>query len=130
MRILMDTNALLWASYAPERLTKKAGEAYMVAEELCFSILSLWEIALKFSRGGFHDLKVPEDWEKTLVQGLLQEGYRFIPLEVVHCRLIQNLPFYHKDPFDRMLVAQAVVENLTIIGSDDQFDAYGVKRIW
>ena len=130
MRILMDTNALLWASYEPERLTKKAGEAYMVAEELCFSILSLWEIALKFSRGGFHDLKVPEDWEKTLVQGLLQEGYRFIPLEVVHCRFIQNLPFYHKDPFDRMLIAQALVENLTIIGSDDQFDAYGVKRIW
>lgn len=130
MKILLDTNALLWSSYAPARLTKKATEAFMAADELCFSVLSPWEIALKFSWGGFHGLEVPEDWEKTLVQGLLREGYRFIALEVAHCRRIQDLPFHHKDPFDRMLIAQALVEDLTVIGSDDRFDDYGVKRIW
>ncbi len=130
MRILLDTNALLWATYAPERLTKSASEAYLAADELSFSILSPWEIALKFSRGGFHDLKVPADWEQTLIQGLLREGLCFLPLEVAHCRRVQDLPFHHKDPFDRMLIAQALVEDFTVIGSDKIFDDYGVKRIW
>ncbi len=130
MRILLDTNALLWATYAPERLTQEASEAYLAADELFFSILSPWEIALKFSRGEFHDLKVPEDWEKTMIQGLLKEGLHFLPLEVAHCRRVQDLPFHHKDPFDRMLIAQALMENLTVIGSDEWFDDYGVKRIW
>lgn len=130
MRILLDTNALLWATYAPERLTKNAADTYLAADELCFSILSPWEIALKFSRGGFPDLKVPVNWEETMIKGLLEEGLRFLPLEVRHCRRVQDLPFHHKDPFDRMLIAQALEENLTVIGSDDRFDDYGVKRIW
>jgi PIN domain nuclease of toxin-antitoxin system len=130
MKILLDTNALLWSAYAPERLTKNASKAYLAAEELCFSILSPWEIALKFSRGGFHDLKVPENWETSLIQGLLTQGLRLLKLDVAHCRRVQDLPFHHKDPFDRMLIAQALAENLTVIGSDDRFDDYGVKRIW
>ncbi len=130
MKILLDTNALLWVTYAPKRLTKKAADAYLAADELYFSIVSPWEIALKLSRGGFDDLKVPKDWDKTLIEGLLQEGLRFLPLHVAHCRLVQDLPFHHKDPFDRMLIAQARVENLVVIGSDDCFDDYGVTRIW
>ena len=130
MRVLLDTNALLWAAYQPERLTSKAAKAYLSADELHFSVISAWEIALKFSRGGFSELEVPRDWEEQLIPGLISQGIRPLSLEVVHCRRVQDLPFHHKDPFDRMLVAQALVEKLVILGADDTFDAYGVKRIW
>jgi len=130
MRVLLDTNALLWACCAPDRLTKKATAAFLEADEVYFSILSPWEVALKFSRGGFHGINVPQDWEQILIPGLLREGYRFLPLELSHCRQVQDLPFHHKDPFDRMLIAQALVENLSVISSDDHFDLYGVKRLW
>ncbi len=130
MKVLLDTNALLWTACAPRCLTNKASEAFLAADELYFSILSPWEIALKFSRGGFRDLKVPGDWEKTMIDGLLRESFRLLPLEVAHCRRLQDLPFHHKDPFDRMLIAQALVEGLEVMGSDDRFDDYGVKRIW
>ena len=53
-----------------------------------------------------------------------------MPVQVGHCRRIQDLPAYHKDPFDRMLIAQALVEGLEVIGCDGQFDAYGVRRVW
>lgn len=130
MRALLDTNALLWSSYAPERLTKKAVAAFLEADELYFSILSPWEVALKFSRGGLHGIAVPQDWEKTLISSLLQQGHHLLTLDLAHCRQVQDLPFHHKDPFDRMLISQALVENLTVIGSDDRFDDYGVTRIW
>ena len=129
-RCLMDTNALLWSCYAPSRLTAKATAAYLAADELFYSILSPWEIGLKFSRGGFRDLNVPADWEQTMIESLRHEGYKLVPVGIPHCRLIQDLPFHHKDPFDRMLIAQALVENLTVIGSDEIFDAYRVKRVW
>lgn len=130
MRVLLDTNVLLWAAYAPERLSKRAADAYLAADELYFSIISPWEIALKSSRGGFHDVKVPVDWDETMIRPLLREGLRLLPLDLTHCRRIQDLTFHHKDPFDRMLIAQALVENLAVIGSDARFDDYGVKRIW
>lgn len=129
-RCLIDTNALLWTFYAPSRLTKKAAAAILAADEIYYSILSPWEIGLKFSRGGYHDLKIPTDWEKTLIGVLEHEGYKLVQVEISHCRLIQDLPFHHKDPFDRMLIAQALVGNLTVIGSDEMFDAYGVTRVW
>ena len=130
MKLLTDTNALLWASCAPGRLTDKARQAVYDAEEISFSIVNIWEIALKLSKGGFSDLDVPYDWDRKLVPRLLEKGYRMIPVMIDHCRRIQDLPLHHKDPFDRMLIAQALETGLTVIGSDAQFDAYGVRRIW
>lgn len=126
MRILLDTNALLWTLYAPTRLTTGAAAAYADADEVYVSIVSPWEIGIKLSRGGYHDLNVPDDWEQTLIK----EHITLLPMALRHCRRIQDLPFHHKDPFDRMLIAQALVEDLTVIGSDDAFDAYGVPRLW
>jgi len=129
-RCLVDTNVLLRACYAPARLTVKAAAAYLAADELFYSILSPWEIGLKDSRGAFRELNVPTDWEQTLIGSLRHEVSKLISVEISHCRRIENLPFHHKDPFERMLNAQARVENLTVIGSDEMFDAYWVKRIW
>lgn len=126
MRVLLDTNALLWTLYAPIHLTPKAAEAYASADEVYASVVGPWEIALKLSRGGYHDLNVPKDWEQTLIK----QHIILLPIGLRHCRRIQDLPFHHKDPFDRMLIAQALVENLAVIGKDQAFDDYGVKRIW
>ncbi len=130
MMMLTDTNALLWTAYAPQFLTSKARAALESAEQRFYSIINLWEIALKISRGGFDDLEVPDDWEKSLVPSLHANGFGIVSLTVPHCRMIQDLPFHHKDPFDRMLIAQALVEKLEVVGSDERFDDYGVTRVW
>ncbi|MEX2579293.1 MAG: type II toxin-antitoxin system VapC family toxin [Verrucomicrobiales bacterium] len=130
MKALTDTNALLWIACAPDRLTESAERAIADSDEVWFSIVNIWEIGLKLSKGGFHDLDVAPDWDRKLVPRLLEEGFRLMPVQVAHCRRVQDLPFHHKDPFDRMLVAQALEEGLDVISSDGQFDAYGVRRIW
>lgn len=130
MKALTDTNALLWIACAPGRLTESAKRAIVDSDEVWFSIVNIWEIGLKLSKGGFHDLDVPPDWDRKLVPRLLDEGFRLMPVQVAHCRRIQDLPVYHKSPFDRMLISQALVEGLEVIGCDRQLDAYGVRRIW
>ena len=130
MKVLLDTNALLWAAYKPEKLTLPATEAFLSAEGISVSVVSLWEIGLKMSRGGYDELAVPLDWQKSLVTWMELQKFKMIGVDLAGCRKIQDLPFHHKDPFDRMLIAQAMNGNLTVIGSDNRFDDYGVKRIW
>lgn len=130
MNVLLDTNALLWAAYAPGKLTPAAEAAYFSAGRISVSVVSLWEIALKLSRGGFRGLVVPGAWEKSLWRWMEDQRFEIIGVELAHCRAIQDLPFHHKDPFDRMLIAQALQVKCAVIGSDDAFEKYGVKRIW
>ena len=129
-RYLLDTHTLLWAFYGPEHLSRVAASAILAADELFVSMVSQWEISLKFSRGGFGDLPVPADWDDSLIRELTVQDYRFLAIETRHCRLVQDIPFHHKDLFDRMLVAQALSEGLTLISRDGELDAYGVKRVW
>jgi PIN domain nuclease of toxin-antitoxin system len=129
-RLLLDTNALLWFAYHPARLTSRGLQAFREADELRFSIVNLWEIGLKLSSGGFRDLAIPPDWHTELAESLVENGIVELPVLPRHCRRVQDLPFHHRDPFDRMLIAQALEEGLEVIGSDGQFDAYGVRRVW
>jgi len=130
LKTLTDTNALLWIACAPRRLTETAKQAIADSDEIWFSIVNIWEIGLKLSKGGFHDLDVAPDWDRKLVPRLLDEGFRLMPVQVGHCRRIQDLPAYHKDPFDRMLIAQALMGGLAIITADRAFDPYPVRVIW
>lgn len=130
MKVLLDTNALLWSLYLPERLTEKAREGFMSASQIFYSVVTPWELGLKLSGSGFSDFEVPDDWEKVMIDELDQQGFVRLPIEVSHCRLIQDLPFHHRDPFDRMLIAQALDADLAVIGSDSKFDDYGVERVW
>lgn len=130
MNVLLDTNALLWAAFAPEKLTPRAEQHYFEADQIFVSIISLWEIGLKMSRGGFTGQAIPSDWHKNLWQWMTDQDFRIINVELAHCRAIQFLPFHHKNPFDRMLIAQAIQEKCAVIGSDEHFDEYGIKRIW
>lgn len=115
MKLLLDTHVLLWAAGQPDRLSAKTRR--LLADEqnlLLFSAASLWEIAIK--RGLLRkDFQVDP---RLLRRGLLDNGYHELPILSVHVVAIESLPAIHKDPFDRLLVAQATVEGVTLLTLD------------
>jgi PIN domain nuclease of toxin-antitoxin system len=128
---LLDTMAILWLAFLPRRLPRLARETILDEENcLFFSYVSLWEIGLKMSVGGYRDFKLPNDWDRCLPDGLVDQGIVSVSLDPTHCRRVQDLPFHHRDPFDRMLVAQCQIEGLSVLSSDEIFNAYGVNRVW
>ncbi len=127
--ILLDTHALLWMTTDDPRLSRRARLEIERVERLAFSVVSFWEIALKLSKGGF-DVALPGKWHQELVNELREIGAVRIEIQPEHCRRLQDLPWHHKDPFDRMLIAQADVEDLVILTADRRFKPYGVKIVW
>lgn len=115
MKLLLDTHLLLWAAGEPERLSKDARLLISANDnELFFSTASLWEIAIK--RGlGRDDFKADA---RLLRRGLLDNGYNEIPILSEHVVEVETLPALHKDPFDRILVCQAMVEGMILLTSD------------
>ena len=115
MKLLLDTHLLLWAAAQPERLSRKARA--MIADannDLLFSVASLWEVAIK--RGlERDDLPVIPSLLKA---GLLDNGYAEMPITGAHAVAVHGLPPIHKDPFDRMLVAQSMIEGITLLTAD------------
>lgn len=121
MKLLLDTHVLLWAAGEPARLPATARRMIDDAEnELLFSVASLWEIAIK--RGlGRRDFQVDP---RLLRRGLLDNGYNELPIMSEHVVEIESLPPIHKDPFDRLLVAQAIVEGITLLTLDPMVARY------
>jgi PIN domain nuclease of toxin-antitoxin system len=115
VKLLLDTHLLLWAAGLPEQLPAAAGPLLEDPQnELLFSAASLWEIAIK--RGlGRSDFQVDA---RVLRRGLLDNGYQELPISAAHAVSIDSLPPLHKDPFDRMLVAQATVEGIVLLTAD------------
>jgi len=115
MKLLLDTHVLLWAAGKPARLPADARRLINSStHELLFSAASLWEITIK--RGlGRKDFRVDA---RLLRRGLLDNGYQELPILSVHVLAIESLPPIHKDPFDRLLVAQATVEGITLLTLD------------
>lgn len=127
--LLLDTHALLWMVLDDARLTKAARARIAAAESITYSAVSFWEIALKLSGRGF-DFALPADWHRELVAELRAIGAKRLEIQPEHCRRLQSLPLEHKDPFDRMLIAQAQVEGLPILTADERFKNYDVKVVW
>ncbi|MEI6810325.1 MAG: type II toxin-antitoxin system VapC family toxin [bacterium] len=128
MRILLDTHALLWMNDTSDRLSATAASAILdVRNDLLLSVASWWEIAIKISLGKL-DLK-PE-WPTALKREMNHNGITWLPVRPEHCERIPQLPFHHRDPFDRILIAQAQHEDLVLITSDQCFVSYGVTVIW
>jgi PIN domain nuclease of toxin-antitoxin system len=121
MKLLLDTHLLLWAAGEPQRLSKQARKLIDDAEnQLLFSAASLWEVAIK--RGlGRADFKVDA---RLLRRGLLDNGYGELPIISDHVVATESLPPIHKDPFDRILVAQATVEGITLLTIDSLVAQY------
>jgi PIN domain nuclease of toxin-antitoxin system len=121
VKLLLDTHVLLWAAGEPDRLSAAARELLLDPQnELLFSAASLWEIAIKRTLGR-EDFRVEP---RVLRRGLLDNGYVELPITSQHAVSIDGLPPVHKDPFDRLLVAQALVEGVTLVTSDTRLLRY------
>ena len=121
MKLLLDTQLLLWAAGRPERLSASARKQIKNPNnEILFSAASLWEITIKNSLGR-EDFRVEP---RLLRRGLLDNGYTELPVTSQHAVSIDGLPALHKDPFDRMLLAQALTEGITLLTSDAQLARY------
>jgi PIN domain nuclease of toxin-antitoxin system len=121
LKLLLDTHLLLWAASAPERLP--AGARALLedaANELLFSAASLWEVTIKASLGR-DDFRIDA---RVLRRGLLDNGYTELPISSAHAVAVAGLPNLHRDPFDRLLVAQAGVEGITLLTSDEAVARY------
>ena len=130
MRVLLDTHALLWFVLDDPQLSSVAKQTILdPANDILISPASLWEIAIKVSLGKY-TLNQPHD---DFVE-LCLSRYRFVllPIEPRHTSRVATLPVFrqHKDPFDRLLVAQSLSEGMAILSVDPQLDAYGVTRLW
>ena len=120
-RFLVDTHLLLWAALFPERLPKKADLLMNDPHNtLYFSAASIWEISIKLSRPR-NDLEIDVRRWRT---GLLDNGYLELPVTSLHGMAVTDLPLIHKDPFDRLLLAQAMREDLTLLTVDEKLAAY------
>ncbi len=121
MKLLLDTHLLLWAANGPECLSARAKVYFDDAEhELLFSAASIWEVAIKSGLGRV-DFKVDA---RLLRRGLLDNGYGELPITSAHAVFVESLPPIHKDPFDRILVAQATVEGITLLTADSVVARY------
>ena len=121
MKLLLDTQLLLWAAGQPERLSPRAKRQLNdPANELLFSAASIWEITIKTSLGR-DDFRVEP---RVLRRGLLDNGYVELPITSEHAVNVNAFPPLHKDPFDRLLLAQALVEGITLLTADAQLARY------
>lgn len=128
MRILLDTHAFLWWVWdAPELSTKVRKIIANPENECLLSLASSWEIAIKVSLG---KLTLTGSVERFIPEQLSVNGFRQLGVEFRHVARVATLPFHHRDPFDRLLLAQALEEKLTIISADAVFQEYAVNRIW
>jgi len=128
VRILLDTHTLLWAAFDEDLLSRRARKLLRTpANELFVSAASAWEIATKFRLG---KLPAAQVLANDFVRTITGAGYLLLSISVEHALRAGRLPGEHKDPFDRMLAAQAIHEDMPILSSDEQLDGFGVRRIW
>jgi PIN domain nuclease of toxin-antitoxin system len=128
VRLLVDSHALLWFDEGNERLGVKA-QAMMSdpGNELLLSVAIIWEIAIKVSLG---KLRLLESFGAYMQRVIHENNIMNLPLSLDHANMLITLPFHHRDPFDRLLIAQAIVENLPILSADNRFDKYPITRLW
>ena len=125
--ILLDTHSLLWWLDNDDRLSRRALEAIQnPITQVLVSVGSLWEIAIKHQLGKLKASNLVNNFQKELDDA----GFVELPISGVHAIRAAVLPINHRDPFDRLLIAQAEIENVPIVSRDSQFDAYGVHRVW
>jgi len=127
MKLLLDTHVLLWSATAPDRLAPEAREALEDGtHDVLVSIVSAWEIAIKQSTGKPVLARPAEQW---LPDVLKRTGFEVAELGLPAALRVRGLPWHHRDPFDRLLIAQALDQGYTLVSRDAAFDAYGVPLL-
>ena len=128
MRLLLDTHTLLWSVEDPSQLSAAALVALQdPANQRLLSAATIWELAIKVGQGKIVLAMPYRQWMETAIADLQLD---ILPITVEYAERQSILPAHHKDPFDRLIIAQALVEGIAVLGADVIFDAYGVTRIW
>jgi len=127
--LLLDTHTFLWWVFADPKLSRQARAAIADDEQndIFVSAASAWEIATKFRLGKLADASVVA---RDVAAAMASEGFGELAVSVRHAQRAVDLAGRHRDPFDRMLIAQALTENLALVSNERAFDAYGVARLW
>jgi PIN domain nuclease of toxin-antitoxin system len=127
MRLLLDTNAFLWFINDSPQLSLRAKALLESDADLLLSIASLWEIAIKTSIG---KLILTQPYDLFIPQQLAHNAIDILPISLAHLTVVSALPLHHRDPFDRLLIAQAMIEQLPVVSVDAAFDGYPINRLW
>jgi PIN domain nuclease of toxin-antitoxin system len=128
VRLLLDTHSFLWFVGGDSSLSVAARLLIEDADNSVFlSAASVWEIAIKVSLGKLH---LEQPFDVLIPQQLLVNHIELLGITLQHTAIVARLPFHHRDPFDRLLIAQAIVEQIPVITRDPAFDAYPVQRLW
>lgn len=128
MALLLDTHTFLWFIGNHPRLSRVAADRIADPGEIVLvSVVNAWEIVIKMSTGKLTlDKPVAEIWRNAV----LQDGFGVLDVTTPHVLALEELPMHHRDPFDRLLIAQAIAEGYQIVSADAAFDAYPVDRVW
>ena len=128
MRVILDTHTFLWFIEGNPKLSGTARNIIETTEnDRLLSIASLWEITIKVSLG---KLKVPLPFTKLIGEHVHGNAISLLHIAPEHLDILRALPFHHRDPFDRLLIAQSLSENIPLISYDETFDVYGAQRYW
>jgi PIN domain nuclease of toxin-antitoxin system len=128
MRLLLDTHSFLWFIGGTSELSDLAKSLIQDSDnDVLLSIASLWEIAIKVS---LEKLSLGKSFGELIPQQIAENSIRLLNISIAHTVAVTTLPFHHRDPFDRLLIAQAMVEKIPIVSRDRVFDAYEIERLW
>ena len=129
MNYLLDTSTFLWYVSAQRRLSDRARTIIGSSDNSIYlSLVSVWEMAIKF-RGGKLEL-IPPPFSQWIDRELTTNSFRLLNITLQHLKYIADLPLFHQDPFDRLLIVQSLAEGLPLLSNDRAFDAYAARRIW
>ena len=127
MKYLLDTHTFLWFVNDSDEIPEQLFNLLESDVDLFLSIDSLWEIAIKVNIG---KLTWPKLYANFVSEQIKLNDIEILPISLEHLNLISTFPLYHKDPFDRLIIAQSLVENLTVISKDSAFNAYPITKLW
>lgn len=128
MQVLMDAHSFLWFVNGSSQLSTRArGIIEDPANDKFLSMANIWEMAIKISLG---KLSIAQPFEQFIPHQLLINGFEMFEIKFEHVARVIQLPFHHRDPFDRLLIAQSLAEQIPVISADSVFDLYSVDRLW
>jgi PIN domain nuclease of toxin-antitoxin system len=127
MKYILDTHVFIWYATGDKRLTPRSRSIIESSDEMFVSIASIWEMAIKVNIGRL-DFKKP--FQKIIENQIIINKYKLLSISLQHLFKLSQLELHHRDPFDRLLVSQALTEKIPVVSVDEIFDKYGVDRIW
>jgi PIN domain nuclease of toxin-antitoxin system len=127
MKYIFDTHVFIWYASGDDRLSGTAKSLIESFHERFFSIASIWEMAIKVNIG---HLQFKRPFDEVIANQMAINQYKLLHVEIEHLFKLSELDLHHRDPFDRLIISQAIVEDIPIVSKDEKFDRYDIERIW